>query len=171
MNWEAVGAVGEMLGAAGVIVTLIYLARQIRLSNAATRLSMSHSIASAARDWNKPLLEDPELAWTFQVGTEDPTALSPKEKARFIELCFSLLRMFEDAYYQYQNGALDPEVWRGYEKLYIAYALAPGFQMYWEQRRETFRPDFRAFIDSHTPPEASTWGRLAVEGEVFENGV
>ena len=170
MNWEAIGAVGEMLGAAGVIVTLIYLARQIRLSATATRLSMSHSIASAARDWNRPLLEDPNLAWTFQVGTEDPMALDPKERARFIELCFSLLRMFEDAYYQFQNGALDEEVWSGYERLYIAYALAPGFQMYWEQRRETFRPDFRAFIDGHAPPMTSTWGRLTPDEGGIQNG-
>ena len=29
MNWEALGAVAELLGAIGVIVTLIYLSRQI----------------------------------------------------------------------------------------------------------------------------------------------
>lgn len=163
MNWQAVGAIGEILGAAGVIVTLIYLSRQIRLSTTATRLSMSHSIASAGRDWNRPLLEDPQLAWAFHVGTEDPTALDAKERARFIELCFSLLRMFEDAYYQFQNGALDEEAWHGYEQLYVAYALAPGFQLYWKQRRSTFRPAFREFIDNHAPPVVSTWGRLAPE--------
>ncbi len=30
MNWEAIGAIGEVLGAAGVIITLAYLAVQIR---------------------------------------------------------------------------------------------------------------------------------------------
>ncbi len=30
MNWEAIGAIGELLGAAGVIATLGYLAFQIR---------------------------------------------------------------------------------------------------------------------------------------------
>jgi hypothetical protein len=33
MNWEAIGAVGELLGAAGVIITLTYLAIQIRLNS------------------------------------------------------------------------------------------------------------------------------------------
>ncbi len=160
MNWDAIGAVGEILGAAGVIVTLIYLARQIRQNTRATRLSTSHSIATAARDWNRPLLLDPELAWTFQVGTEDPSRLDEKEHARFIELCFSLLRMFEDAHYQYHNGALDRDVWKGYEKLYAAYAKAPGFQMYWKERKETFRPEFREYIDGYGLPEVATWGAL-----------
>jgi hypothetical protein len=59
VNWTAIGAIGEILGAAGVIITLIYLARQVRQNTRATRLSTSHSIASAARDWNRPLLADP----------------------------------------------------------------------------------------------------------------
>ena len=165
MNWTAIGAIGEFLGATGVIITLIYLARQVRQNTRATRLSTSHSISAAARDWNRPLLNDPELAWAFQVGTEDPTKLDEKEQARFIELCFSLFRMFEDAHYQFQKGALDPDVWMGYEKLYAAYAKAPGFQAYWERRKETFRPEFQELIDSYGSPEVATWGDLKQKGD------
>lgn len=160
MNWQAIGAIGELVGAGGVIATLIYLAQQVRQNTTAMKLSMSRAIAADSRDWNRPLLQDAELAWTFQVGTEDPSALDEKERARFTELCFSLLRMFEDAHYQYENGALDPEVWDGYERLYIAYAKAPGFQAYWRERRQTFRPAFREFIERHPMPEVRTWGAL-----------
>jgi hypothetical protein len=149
-----------MLGAVGVILTLIYLARQIRQNTRVMRLSTSQSVATAARDWNRPLLQDPELAWTFQLGTEDPTKLDPKEQARFVELCFSLLRMFEDAHYQYHQGALDPGIWEGYEKLYATYAKAPGFQGYWKVRKQTFRPEFREFIDGFEPTDVATWGTL-----------
>lgn len=34
MNWEAVGAESELMGAIGVIVSLVYLARQIQSSSA-----------------------------------------------------------------------------------------------------------------------------------------
>jgi len=34
MHWEAIGAIGEVVGAAAVVATLIYLARQVRQSNA-----------------------------------------------------------------------------------------------------------------------------------------
>jgi hypothetical protein len=164
MNWTAIGAIGEILGAAGVIITLVYLARQVRQNTRATKLSTAQSIATAARDWNRPLLLDPELAWTFQVGTEDPTQLDEKEQARFIELCFSLFRMFEDAHYQYHSGALDPSVWKGYEKLYAAYARAPGFQAYWEKRKQTFREEFQEFIDGYEAESVETWGALKESG-------
>ena len=32
LNWDALGATGEILGAAGVLITLIYLASQVRQS-------------------------------------------------------------------------------------------------------------------------------------------
>jgi hypothetical protein len=107
VNWEAVAAAGQVIGAGGIIATLIFLARQISQNTKAVRISVAHSIATDARDWNKPLLADAGLALVFQTGTEDPNSLDQKERARFIELCFSLLRMFENAHYQFQHGTLD----------------------------------------------------------------
>ena len=37
MNWQAIGAVGEIGGAVGVILTLIYLAGQLRQNTNALR--------------------------------------------------------------------------------------------------------------------------------------
>ncbi len=39
MNWDAIGAIGEVLGALGVIATLIYLTTQLRLNTNAMRAS------------------------------------------------------------------------------------------------------------------------------------
>jgi len=43
MNWDAIGAVGEVVGAVAVVVTLLYVARQIRQANAQSqeRISMT----------------------------------------------------------------------------------------------------------------------------------
>ena len=37
VNWEAIGAVGEVVGALGVIVSLSYLAAQIRTTRVADK--------------------------------------------------------------------------------------------------------------------------------------
>ena len=72
--------------------------------------------------------------------------------------------MFEDAHYQYEKGALDPDIFAGYEKLYAAYAKAPGFQAYWNERKQTFRPEFQQLIDGYGAPIVQTWGALNQEG-------
>ena len=45
MNWEAIGAIGEILGAAGVIGTLAYLAVQIRRNTNTIRAQAFHSVS------------------------------------------------------------------------------------------------------------------------------
>ena len=51
MNWEAIGAIGEILGAFAVVITLLYLALQIRYAktatNDATRLNRVSGIQNA----------------------------------------------------------------------------------------------------------------------------
>lgn len=49
MNWDAVGAVGEVLGAVAVFVTLAYLALQIRQTRADLRRSVRQARGEAAR--------------------------------------------------------------------------------------------------------------------------
>ncbi|MEH6593310.1 MAG: hypothetical protein V7746_23775, partial [Halioglobus sp.] len=53
MNWEAVGAFGEVVGALAVVVTLVYLARQIRGNAAANHVMGTGKIT--AQYWeNRP---------------------------------------------------------------------------------------------------------------------
>ena len=62
MNWEAIGAIGELAGAIAVVATLFYLARQIRQSNAQGRrgeLSATLQQISVAR---MAIAQDEDLA-------------------------------------------------------------------------------------------------------------
>jgi hypothetical protein len=50
MNWEALGAIAELLGAVGVIVSLIYLASSIRRDSEATMANTTQLRSAAARE-------------------------------------------------------------------------------------------------------------------------
>ena len=50
MNWDAIGALGQMLGSLAVFVTLGYLAGQVRYAKTETRRALSQGRAEAARD-------------------------------------------------------------------------------------------------------------------------
>ena len=48
VNWEAIGAIGEVSGALAVVLTLLYLARQISESRKATIAQIYQGRADAA---------------------------------------------------------------------------------------------------------------------------
>jgi len=50
MNWDALGALGQMLGSIAVFVTLGYLAGQVHYARTETKRALSQGRAEAARD-------------------------------------------------------------------------------------------------------------------------
>lgn len=61
MNWDAIGAVGEILGAIAVLVTVAYLARQVKSSNELSRFNASKELISQFNELNRLVTTDPEL--------------------------------------------------------------------------------------------------------------
>ena len=69
MNWEALGALGEIIGAVAVIATLYYLSQQIKMNSEEITKSRdaqrAQSTYSTNEMWIKvwqPLMQDSELA-------------------------------------------------------------------------------------------------------------
>jgi len=62
MNWEMISAVGQMLGAVGVIISIIYLAAQIRNQNKESRRAAMNVLTTHWSDLNKSLVDDPDFA-------------------------------------------------------------------------------------------------------------
>ena len=62
MNWEMISAVGQMLGAIGVIISIIYLAAQIRNQNKESQRAAMNVLTTHWSDLNRTLVENPEMA-------------------------------------------------------------------------------------------------------------
>lgn len=150
INWEAVGAVGETVGALAVVVTLIYLATQIRTQNRESRLAAVHELTEAFRAAIMSF-QDPNLAAIFVKAKTGFADLPEEERLQFIAMIHGVLRVWEDAYYQYRQDRLDERLWHAMVTQFSGYFSLPGVQRVWEIRKQAYSEDFRNFVDS-TPP-------------------
>lgn len=148
MNWEAVAAVAELLGAIAVIASLAYLAIQVRHNTRTLRMAASRDAASGILEWHGHVMSDLEMARVFRIGAEDLEQLSEDERAQFAMILFSLLKMVETMHFQYLEGAMDSQIWNGWDDIFRQYMVAPGFQQYWQDRRSAFSQRFRLYVDS-----------------------
>ena len=96
MNWDAIGAMGELIGAVAVLATLIYLSIQTRLTRKATQETAEFASNQATFEsmssfdqWRKSILENHELA-RIMVKARGTEALNDQEKLLF-ELLFERL--------------------------------------------------------------------------------
>ena len=83
MNWEAFGAIGEIIGAFAVIVSLVYLAIQVRNQNRETRIASVHEILEGFRT-EISVFRNAEFAELLKKGGADFDSLSATEKIQFV---------------------------------------------------------------------------------------
>ncbi len=146
MNWEAVGAIGETVGAVGVVVTLFYLALQIRQQNRESRIAAVHELNEAFRG-SITSFQDAGLADIFSRAKDDFQSLTEPERLRFIAMVQAVFRVWEDAFYQYDLGRLDPGIWNAMLVQFSGYLSLPGVLRVWEIRKQAYNQRFREFVD------------------------
>ena len=93
MNWEAIGAIGEILGAAAVIATLIYLATQVRQSSKSIDNATAWAITQALADVNARISSDSDLTELWLRGRKNLSDLDEVESERFRAYAMDLLNL------------------------------------------------------------------------------
>ena len=162
MNWDAVGAVAELLGAVAVVASLMYLAAQVRINTRSVRAASTKDAATTIRQWFDTVTSDPDLSRIFTMGVEGVESLPAEERPRFMFIAFNLLKAAEDLHYQAHHGMMDPELWGGWDHILHQYLPSPGIQAYWSVRRLAFSTSFRGYVDSMSPqPDAARADSLA----------
>jgi len=148
MNWQAIGALSEIVGAGAVVVTLIYLAIQVRESTRASRSAAVTDATSGIQAWYQELGTNPENAALFLDGMSDPEALSNLKRFQFLMLIHSVFLGFQRSYFLSKAGTLDVGLRDSIGTAIQAVNQSPGIHYYWRQRKIFFQPEFAAWIES-----------------------
>ena len=86
MNWDAVGAIAELLGAIGVMGSLIYVASQVRASTVASKVESKLRLTQNMVDYDDLLISSPELNKIMIDGRKSIETLSKSEYLQFSNL-------------------------------------------------------------------------------------
>jgi hypothetical protein len=142
MNWEALGAVGEIVGAVAVVVTLGYLAVQIRQNTRSVQAATHHSLGRSARDAEMLFAGNETAAHIFHTGTREPDRLTVEERVRFHGIMQSTFAWFEDVYFQHQQAMVTLEYWEARRRWMQAYLRQPGVFSWWGQNSRFYADSF-----------------------------
>ena len=149
MNWEAIGAVGEIIGAACVLATLIYLSIQIRNNTREVQTENVHRVTDSFNELNLLIASDEGLAELWHKGAQNYNDLSDIEKARFNFVWLSAFRIYDSLYYQIQRGTGDEVLWQTELATLKWLFTYPGARDWWTQQQFAFSPGFKEYIDEH----------------------
>ena len=147
VNWEAIGAIAELLGAIGVISTLIYLASQIRQN---TKALYRNEMNIAMEQWSsfrKLMLSNPTFGDVMSRGGRDLTSLSREERTIYDHLLSELMHIFRHSYHRSKEEVVGMEEWEQASKPHLKVIMKnAGFKEWWNQNKSTFPVDFVAEV-------------------------
>ena len=149
VEWSGVlSNFAQVVGAIGVVVTLVYLSVQVKQNTEAIQCTNATTVQINFQNLARDLSTDRELAGVIIRAIKGNEDLTHAEKLAAYGWFFGLLKAGELAYSLFQRGGLDADYWHGSLAFYRAYWTTPGFSKYWVDRRQAFTPDFRAAVDA-----------------------
>ena len=157
MNWDAIGAVGEIIGASAVVLTLGYLAIQLRQAR-------SEYIRNNARDLvvrNNVVLgklaDDKDLRARHIKGMQDYSDLSLEEKLAFGIWMFTWISNWEQAFEDQKSGSFEGLPLEAYSMGIAEVLRTPGGNEYWRRSRDYFSEDAARELDRVIGLSEQTW--------------
>ena len=139
MNWNAIGASGEVFGAIAVVATLIYLARQVTQGVALARATQNKEIQAAWSAFNEQVLTHPELAGLLD-QLENPTReFSSIERVQLRHLAYRFANVWLSAQVAYSHGQLSrPEFDFFKQDVVVMFRTYPGLMPFMQQLSDLY---------------------------------
>ena len=155
MTIMELGALGEFVSSLAVLITLVYLAVQVRQTKRAVQSSSHQTGLSTMTRANQSVYEHKEMT-DITIQGMSGEQLDEASEWRFNLYCISTFHVFQQYFLDVKRGFGDREVWKGEERAMKGLLLTPGIARWW--KNAPFLPFTDSFIDHvnrilETPPE------------------
>ena len=149
MEWsiQDLGALGEFVGSAAVLITLIYLALQIRQTNENAQASVEGQMGMWWSEHNREMILSKDMIEVIEKGLNEMDSLADPERRRFSWWLASLFYMFDNLFKQYQRGVLSEQSWSVQRRTIAGFMQNEAVTLWWESGFFQASPQFAAYVD------------------------
>ena len=148
MDLTQLANLGEFVGGVAVLVTLIYLAAQIRHATKLTQTQIHTELLALGHDahnWKR----DSAFADISVRAEDDYRGLSWPEREQYSTYVFQLLNVWESARGSYSRGQMSSSFWHAWNSSFHETVKQPGWVAVWQELRPQYAAEFQAHVDSY----------------------
>ncbi len=135
---QDLGSLGEFVGALGVVISLIYLARQMNQNTTSIRAASFNSMTENSIRILEHAFRDAAFAEFLHCAEQDPARLTANERVRWDAYMTAVYRHFGNLVYQYRVGVLDQQMWLSYRKTLQNHLRTSSWRSWFEQNKGLF---------------------------------
>ena len=148
LNWDAIGAIAEGLGAMAVIVSVLYLAVQIKKQTQEAKLGATRELATDFRSVTEACLLDKELSAIYRRGIHEYESLPPDDRLRLSIYFMGVFRSMEQQHLHQTHGTMDSVYFNSMVLGFKELLAFPGVQRWWQLSMGTFDKEFGSHVET-----------------------
>ena len=155
MNWEAIGAIGEIVGAISVLVTLIFLILQIQQNTIALQQQSSRASTSSLQQISATMMNPDVAAAISPAYAEAEAELTIPQTVQLEHQMMSYLLVLQQDFLDWRKGIHPNVIWESRIPLIDAIFIAQRAREWWENiGHKYFTPEFKNLVDECLTKEA-----------------
>ena len=143
-DWSAIG---EIVGAIAVVISLIYVGVQVKQNTTATRVVTTQAHVESWNHVVSSLCQSSETASNWHQGLQDLSRLDGGQRVQFFALLGLVNRYYEASYLGWSSGVLDERLWSGLREMLVDSMSYPGAREWWNHRRHHYCREYQQLVD------------------------
>lgn len=147
MDLSIVASISQVAAAAGVVTSVLYLARQIKGQNSdRSRLAVNILVGQ----WNavvKSFVDSEEFCDLYLRGLKSFHQLRPAERVRLGSFLGMHFKNFDEMYHYHLDGTLGRSHWDVIERMIADLISCPGILEWWMARHDWHTDEFSSLVD------------------------
>jgi hypothetical protein len=147
MSLDTLVAVSQLIAAVGVMLSLVFLAIQLRQNTNAVKASSIQTLVQSLSATAQSLAEDESLISIALKSNTNPEQLTELELARLHFWFVMAIRRFEGVYFQRSLGLVDSAFTEGFERSHISIIASKSGRIWWGSAKEIFNSGFVSYVD------------------------
>jgi hypothetical protein len=166
MTLSDLADLSEIIGAIGVIASLIYVGFELRRNTLVLRAQAQETMVSGYMTSIDQLSSNAAvIAKGFKSSPEEFAQFSDADKLIYFTILFGFFKHFEQMYVHYSRGLIDEEEWSRWSEHLLTQFHQPGVQWWWAMRKFSFVKPFQYFLDNSTAPKSTSLVELMEKAE------
>jgi len=162
MTWETAGIIAEIAAAFAVLVSLWYLAIQLKQNTDLERAKLEVQIGVIWADMHDNMIQNPNLARAYDLAASNWSEMSEEDIRAYLWFVAKSFHVLEGMYRQHKRGLLSEEVWGPYEQYLVGVLKIEMVLEWWQSDAALMSGVFREHVDNLLQnPIESTWRQVS----------
>ena len=162
MTWATAGVIAEVVGAIAVVVSLWYLAVQMKQNTELERAELEVQLGVTWADLHDNMIQNPSLARAYDLAENNWREMNVEDVRAYLWFVAKSFHILEGMFRQYRRGLLAKEVWEPYDRYIFGVLQIEAVMGWWQSDGSLTSMEFKDHVETLLQsPNHTRWRQVS----------